>query len=62
LGLRLVELFLRLKKRTLDNMRGVGVGNDPNFRKHSDRVHSHMDELKEWSLESRTKSTLVLSF
>jgi hypothetical protein len=48
--------FLRLKKkRTLDNMRWVGNG--PNFRKHGGRVFYHIDELKEWSLETRTKST-----
>jgi hypothetical protein len=47
--------FLRLKKRTLDNMRWVGNG--PNFRKHGGRVYCHIDELKEWSLETRAKST-----
>jgi hypothetical protein len=47
--------FLRLKKRTLDNMRWVGNG--PNFRKHGGRVFYHIDELKEWSLETRAKST-----
>jgi hypothetical protein len=47
--------FLRLKKRTLDNMRWMGTG--PNFRKHGGRVYYHIDELKEWSLETRAKST-----
>jgi hypothetical protein len=47
--------FLRLKKRTPDNMRWVGNG--PNFRKHGGRVFYHIDELKEWSLETRAKST-----
>jgi len=47
--------FLRLKKRTLDNMRWMGTG--PNFRKHGGRVFYHIDELKEWSLETRAKST-----
>jgi hypothetical protein len=47
--------FLRLKKRTLDNMRWMGTG--PNFRKHGGRVFYHLDELKEWSLKTRTKST-----
>ena len=47
--------FLRLKKRTLDNMRWMGTG--PNFRKHGGRVYYHFDELKEWSLETRAKST-----
>ena len=46
--------FLRFKKRTLDNMRWVGNG--PNFRKHGGRDY-HIDELKEWSLETRAKST-----
>jgi hypothetical protein len=47
--------YLRLKKRTLDNMRWMGTG--PNFRKHGGRVFYHIDELKKWSLETRTKST-----
>ena len=47
--------FLRLKKRTLDNMRWMGTG--PNFRKHGGRIFYHIDELKEWSLASRAKST-----
>ena len=47
--------YLRFKKRTLDNMRWMGTG--PNFRKHGGRVFYHIDELKEWSLETRAKST-----
>ena len=47
--------YLRLGKRTLDNMRWMGTG--PMFRKHGGRVYYHFDELKEWSLESRAKST-----
>lgn len=47
--------YLRLKKRTLNNMRWMGTG--PNFRKHGGRVFYHIDELKEWSLETRAKST-----
>jgi hypothetical protein len=47
--------FLRLKKRTLDNVRWVG--NSPNFRQHGGRVYYHIDELREWSLETRAKST-----
>jgi Helix-turn-helix domain len=47
--------FLRLKKRTLDNMRWMGTG--PSFRKHGGRIYYHIDELKEWSLASRAKST-----
>jgi hypothetical protein len=47
--------YLRLKKRTLDNMRWMGNG--PNFRKHGGRVYYHIDELKVWSLETRATST-----
>ncbi len=47
--------FLRLKKRTLDNMRWMGIG--PSFRKHGGRIYYHVDELKEWSLASRATST-----
>jgi hypothetical protein len=47
--------WLRLKKRTLDNMRWMGTG--PKFRKHGGRIYYHVDELKEWSLNSRRKST-----
>lgn len=47
--------FLRLKKRTLDNMRWTGTG--PSFRKHGGRIFYHIDELKEWSLATRAKST-----
>ena len=47
--------YLRLKKRTLDNMRWMGIG--PKFRKHGGRIYYHEDELKEWSLNSRRQST-----
>jgi hypothetical protein len=47
--------FLRLEKRTLDNMRWMGTG--PSFRKHGGRIYYHVDELKEWSLASRATST-----
>jgi hypothetical protein len=50
--------FLRLKKRTLDNMRWMGTG--PSFRKHGGRIFFHIDELKEWSLALRAKSTSQL--
>jgi Helix-turn-helix domain len=50
-----VRDFLRLKKRTLDNMRWMGTG--PSFRKHGGRIFYHLDELKEWLLETRAKST-----
>ncbi|NJM30498.1 MAG: helix-turn-helix domain-containing protein [Rhizobiales bacterium] len=55
LNVREAEDFLRLKKRTLDNMRWMGTG--PNFRNHGGRVYYHIDELKDWSLETRAKST-----
>jgi len=48
-------IFLRLKKRTLDNMRWMGTG--PKFRKHGGRIYYHRDELQEWSLNSRRQST-----
>ena len=47
--------FLRLKKRTLDNMHWMGTGRS--FRKHGGRVFYQIDELKVWSLETRAKST-----
>jgi hypothetical protein len=47
--------YLRLKKRTLDNMRWMGTG--PKFRKHGGRIYYHLEELKEWSLNSRRNST-----
>ncbi len=47
--------YLRLKKRTLDNMRWMGTG--PKYRKHGGRIYYHVDELKEWSLNSRRNST-----
>jgi hypothetical protein len=37
--------FLRLKNRTLDNMRWMGTG--PSFRKHGGLIFYHIDELKE---------------
>ena len=55
LNVREAGAFLRLEKRTLDNMRWMGTG--PNFRKHGGRVYYLFDELKEWSLETRSKST-----
>jgi hypothetical protein len=47
--------YLRLKKRTLDNMRWMGTG--PLFRKHGGRVYYDVNELAEWSLSSCCKST-----
>ncbi len=47
--------YLRLKKRTLDNMRWMGTG--PKFRKHGGRIYYQVDKLKEWSLNSRRNST-----
>lgn len=39
--------FLRLKKRTLDNMRWRGVG--PKYRKHGGRICYHVEDLTAWS-------------
>lgn len=47
--------YLRLKKRTLDNMRWMGTG--PKFRKHGGRIFYDIGELKEWSMNSRRRST-----
>jgi len=47
--------YLRLKKRTLDNMRWQGVG--PRFRKHGGCVVYHRDDLKAWSEGARRRST-----
>jgi hypothetical protein len=47
--------YFRLAKHTLDNMRWMGTG--PMFRKHGGRIYDHVEEIKEWSLESRCKST-----
>ena len=41
--------FVRLNKRTLENMRSYGDG--PIFRKHGNRVYYHIDDLNEWSSE-----------
>lgn len=51
--------YLRLKKRTLDNMRWQGVG--PRFRKHGGRVVYHRDDLKAWSETARRRSTSGLA-
>lgn len=46
---------LRLKKRTLDNMRWMGTGPNPGG---TWRTHLyHVDELNEWSLSSRRNSS-----
>lgn len=39
--------WLRLKRRTLDNLRWLGGG--PKYRKHGGRVFYHRDELERWS-------------
>jgi hypothetical protein len=35
--------YVRLAKRTLDNMRWMGTG--PQCRKHGGRIYSHVNEL-----------------
>lgn len=47
--------YVRLKKRTLDKMRCSGEG--PYFRKHGGRVFYEINELAEWSLSRKSKST-----
>jgi hypothetical protein len=36
------------------------MGTGPIFRKHGGRVYYHIDELQEWSMERRVKSTELL--
>ena len=55
LSTREAGAYLRLEKHVLDNMRWMGTG--PVFRKHGGRVYYNTDELKEWSMETRVKST-----
>lgn len=47
--------YLRLKKRTLDNMRWLGSG--PRYRKHGGRIRYHIDDLVAWSAQHRKLST-----
>lgn len=47
--------YLRLNTRTLDNMRGRGVG--PIYCKHGGRVVYHRDDLDAWSKSSRRHSS-----
>lgn len=47
--------YLRLKKRTLDNMRWLGTG--PKYRKHGGRILYHIDDLDAWSSERQRFST-----
>jgi len=47
--------FLRVKKRTLENMRWQGNG--PVFRKHGGTVVYHRDDLMTWSKDKCRNST-----
>lgn len=47
--------YLRLKKRTLDNMRWMGTG--PKLRKHGGRIYYRLDEISKWSDDSCVLST-----
>lgn len=47
--------YLRLKKRTLDNMRWLGTG--PSYRKHGGRICYHIDDLEAWSKARMRDST-----
>lgn len=55
LNVKEAAAYLRLKKRTLDNMRWQGIG--PRFRKHGGRVVYHRDDLKDWSESAKRRST-----
>lgn len=55
LNVKEAAAYLRLKKRTLDNMRWLGIG--PRYRKHGGRVVYHRDDLKDWSHSARRRST-----
>ncbi len=47
--------YLRLRKRTLDNMRWKGTGSAS--RKHGFRIFYHAEELQRWSEASEVFST-----
>jgi hypothetical protein len=47
LKVREAASFLRLRGRTLDNMRWLGTG--PKYRKHGGRIVYHIHDLIEWS-------------
>jgi len=47
--------YMRLRKRTLDNMRWMGTG--PAVRKHGGRIFYHAAELQPWSLATEVFST-----
>jgi len=49
--------FLRLKPRTLDNMRCNGVG--PIYCKHGGRILYNLWDLIDWSKASRRRSTAL---
>ncbi len=40
-------VYLRMRKRTLENMRWRGEG--PDFRKHGKWICYHVDDLEKWS-------------
>ena len=46
--------FLRLKRRTLANMRHRRTG--PHYRKHGGRIVYSVDDLKTWSSATRRRS------
>ncbi len=48
-------IYLRLRPRTLENMRRSGDG--PSYRKHGGRVLYHRTELEVWSSSHRFVST-----
>jgi hypothetical protein len=48
-------LFLRLRPRTLDNMRWRGIG--PKYRKHGGRIVYELHDLIDWSRWTMRLST-----
>jgi hypothetical protein len=59
LTVREAGAYVLLAKRTFDNIRWMGTG--PMFRKQGGRIYYRVEDLKEWSLESRCKLTSVLN-
>ena len=47
--------FLRMNRRTLDNLRWMGGG--PKFRKHGARVYYRIEDLEAWSKDRELSST-----
>jgi predicted DNA-binding transcriptional regulator AlpA len=50
-------LFLRLSRRTLDNLRSLGSG--PRYRRHGGRVFYHKQDVEDWSARVAVRSRTV---